>query len=504
MDPFYEYERDRVFMGLHNAAVNHQQGVNGKVSGNLEAFAQIRDAVLILHGPKGCAYHYRYYARRRWLPAYALESDDLTEAEVVAGGEEKLLALTLRLIRERKPGCAVLIPTVASDVMQCDLPGVARTAAQLTGCPVLAVRSEVFSHIDKTVMRRSRREGLKSWGSAEPSRNTDSKGCGFSEAMLTLAEQLMEPRETEPGTVNVEGYSWGYGGRLLLRGMDGMLREMGLRLRACLPACTAREIAEAPAAQLNVARRVRWAAALQKRYGIPYLHVHGFARYVGLEGILRFYRDVAEKLELHADVDRIFEARMRPARERFEACSRAYEGKRVLLLPRSFSAIPNQLVQAVKGAGIPVTDVVARISPEALRQSDLDGEMVEDILANIRRAMELCGVPGELVVDPDKAQLRELTEGADLMIANPETQLLCPGKPILSDDLLFVAPLDPENMCRNAEYLASGLNKLPTGNRLLLNRVRYAPGLYPQTDNEGDALARELWRKLWQNRGEGT
>ena len=63
MNAFYEYERDRALIGIHMAAVNHQQGVNGKVAGNLAAMAQIKDAIIILHGPKGCAYHYRYFAR---------------------------------------------------------------------------------------------------------------------------------------------------------------------------------------------------------------------------------------------------------------------------------------------------------------------------------------------------------------------------------------------------------------------------------------------------------
>ena len=172
-EDYYEFERDRVFQGLHNGAVNHAQGVNGKISGNLEAFAQITDAVILLHGPKGCAYHYRYYARRRWLPAYGIESDNLTETDLIAGGEQKLFDTALRLIEERRPGCLVLIPTVSSDVMQCDLTGVAHAVSERTGCPAVAVQSEVFSHIDKVAMRSGRRDSLKCWGKVEAPANTD-------------------------------------------------------------------------------------------------------------------------------------------------------------------------------------------------------------------------------------------------------------------------------------------------------------------------------------------
>ena len=501
LDSFYEFERDRVFFGLHNGAVNHAQGVNGKIAGNLEAFAQIKDAAILLHGPKGCAYHYRYYARRRWLPAYAIESDDLTETDLIGGGEEKLFDAALRIIGEQHPGLLVLIPTVSSDVMQSDLLGVAGAVTERTGVPVVAVRSEVFSHIDKTVMRRERKDTLKCWGKAEAPKNSDSRGCGFSEAMLTLAEQLMQPQETVRGAVNVEGYAWSYGGRMLLEGMDAMLREMGLRLLNILPHGTTQEIVRAPAAQLNIARRMRWAQALGERFGTPYLHVHAFTRYLGVEGVLQFYRDIAQKLGLSVDVDALFSREAARARERFAACTAAYAGKRILMLPRSFRMLPNRITQAVLGAGIPVTDVVAMYTEEELRQADLDAEMAEDVLRNTRRAMELCGVGGELIVNPDPETLRELAQSADLMIANEETQAFGPNIPILSDDLLFVAPLDFEQLCRNAEYLAGGLDRLPRGGRLLINRVSYAKGLYPQLDTPEAQTARELWQRLWQNRG---
>lgn len=500
MDEFYEYERDRVLIGIHTAAVNHMQGVNGKVSGNLAAFSQIKDAAVILHGPKGCAYHYRYFARRRYLPAYHVESSDLTEADVVTGGEAKLMALARRIIAERKPGCVILIPTVSSDIMQCDLTGVARQLWSEMNCPVLAVESEVFSHIDKTAMRAGRKDVLKSWGKAGAPASSDYKGCGFSEAMLTLAEQLMEPQETLPGTVNVEGYAWGYGGRVLLEGMDGMLRQMNLRLLNCLPNCTTDDIVHAPAAQLNIVRRKRWAAALNRKFGTPYMHLSGFARYTGLDGILQFYREVAEKLALETNVDAVFAPRINRANDRLNSCTQAYQGLRVLMMPRVFNQLPNLLVRAVKGAGIPLAHVVARMEPKRLALSDMDSEMTQSALDNIRKAMDMCGLGCELTVNPDDAQLKEILRDTDLVIGDEFVHGLCPGKPVMADDL-FVTALDPENLCRGAESLASGLGKYPTGGKLLVSRIEYEPELFPHLATDYAAASREMWQELWQNRG---
>lgn len=500
MDSFYEFERDRILIGVQAAVINHQQGVNGKVAGNLAALAQIHDAAIILHGPKGCAFHYRYFARRRYLPCYSLESTDLTEAEVVGGGEDKLIDLARHIIRTQRPGCVVLLPTVVSDVMQCDLHGIASQLRQETGCPVIAVQSEVFSHIDKTVMRRGRKDALKAWGKQKAPATSDNRGCGFSEAMLTLAEQLMEPQMIIPGTVNVEGYAWGYGGRVALEGMNGMLQELGMRILNCLPNGTTNDIIHAPAAQVNIARRVRWAMALKERCGTDYMHIHGFARYTGLDGMELFYQELCEKAGVDVDVHRILSPRMDCARQRLIQCEKAYNGMRVLLMPRFFTAIPNLLLNAVHGAGIPVHTVVAFAGKKQLRLSDIDEEMAESILNNIRCAMEKAGVQSALIVNPDDAELQEILKETDLVIGDEYTQTLAGNCPVLSDDL-FITAFDPENLCRGAEMLAANIGRYPAGNQLLLNRVRSEPGLYPQLAGEPTALARELYQKLWQNRG---
>ncbi|MBQ2456039.1 MAG: hypothetical protein II499_08095, partial [Firmicutes bacterium] len=66
---------------------------------------------------------------------------------------------------------------------------------------------------------------------------------------------------------------------------------------------------------------------------------------------------------------------------------------------------------------------------------------------------------------------------------------------------LFVAPLDPEGFCKNAEYIAGSLGDLPVSGSLLINRVPFATGLYPQTDRPSVKAAGDIWQKLWQDRG---
>ena len=86
------------------------------------------------------------------------------------------------------------------------------------------------------------------------------------------------------------------------------------------------------------------------------------------------------------------------------------------------------------------------------------------------------------------------------MIGDEYTQRLADDCPVLSDDL-FLTALDPENLCRGAETLAANLGSYPSGSRLLLNRVDFEPGMYPYLEGEPTATVREMYQKLWQNRG---
>lgn len=76
---------------MYPSALLHTFGVNGKVSGSVGAAGEIGGGVVvILHGPRGCGFHYRHSARRRHQPFYPLLCSDLTEREIICGGADAL------------------------------------------------------------------------------------------------------------------------------------------------------------------------------------------------------------------------------------------------------------------------------------------------------------------------------------------------------------------------------------------------------------------------------
>jgi hypothetical protein len=182
------------------------------------------------------------------------------------------------------------------------------------------------------------------------------------------------------------------------------------------------------------------------------------------------------------------------------ACADAYAGKRILLMPRTFAQLPNLLLQAVKGAGIPITHVVARIEQKRLMLSDTDDEMLESMMHNIRKAMDMVGLTCELIVNPDDRQLREILDEVDMVIGDEYIHGICNDKPVINH-YAFITALDLENLCNGAEYVATHLTQYSSGRRLLINLVEYEPELFPHLATDADAIALELWQKLWQNRG---
>ena len=173
---------------MYPSVLLHGYGVNGKISGSVGAVGEMSGGVAaILHAPLGCGFHYRFSARRRHQPFFALFSSDLTETEIVFGGEEKLLAAARAVWTRYRPALLMLIPSPVTDVLNEDLRGAAETL-RAEGIPAAAIRSELFSHRDKSYARRRLKElaALKITG--DNRLEMELKGCGF-----TLSPRWMRP-----------------------------------------------------------------------------------------------------------------------------------------------------------------------------------------------------------------------------------------------------------------------------------------------------------------------
>ena len=174
---------DGLSTAMYPSTLLHTFGVNGKVSGSVGAIGEMSGGILaILHGPRGCGFHYRHSARRRHQPFYPLLCSDLTESEIIYGGADKLQRTVQEVWERYRPSFILIIPTPVSDILNEDIRTVAETLRR-QGIRVAAIQSELFSHRDKSYSRNRVRELAKQKITGDNRLEMELKGCGFTEAL---------------------------------------------------------------------------------------------------------------------------------------------------------------------------------------------------------------------------------------------------------------------------------------------------------------------------------
>ncbi len=112
--------------------------------------------------------------------------------------------------------------------------------------------------------------------------------------MDALVNNVMEVQEVQPLSINLESFIWGYNGAGKVQSMVEMFRRMGIKVNAFLPAADLNSIKHAPAAQLNIVRRKKWALTMQERFNTPFIHIANMQDWHWLDGIKDFYLTVAQ------------------------------------------------------------------------------------------------------------------------------------------------------------------------------------------------------------------
>ena len=90
------------------------------------------------------------------------------------------------------------------------------------------------------------------------------QGCGFTEALWALVEQVMEPQPPLPRSVNIETVGWGSEGTLVLKEIGSFLGQCGITVHCWIPSAPLELLITAPAARLNLVKRVRWARRMKE------------------------------------------------------------------------------------------------------------------------------------------------------------------------------------------------------------------------------------------------
>jgi nitrogenase molybdenum-cofactor synthesis protein NifE len=334
--------------------------------GAIKAISNIRDSVILVHGPKGCVYHINYILGMRGDKTSNVYSTCMDEKDVIFGAGDKLKSAIIELDNEFDPALIAVLSCCASSII-----------------------GEDVESVVKDVQTRAKILGIDAGGFEGDYRS------GYSETLRRLVEVLVEPSHTrEKLSVNLIG--------LLRAGPD--LRELkrvlaliGVHVNAVLTAgATIRQIEHTASAALNVvlceATGKDAAEQLEKQFGMPYI-IEELP--IGYEATLRFLARVADALGLSMNLEAI------SPKHRIEAPQMI--GKRVAVIGGPTRAI--SVTKFLKEYGVEPVLVV----------SDFDVNTAERLSGIISDRCEVLIAPEhELILERCKAQHVDLILGGML------------------------------------------------------------------------------------------
>ncbi|HET9657563.1 MAG TPA: nitrogenase iron-molybdenum cofactor biosynthesis protein NifE [Kineosporiaceae bacterium] len=355
--------------------------------GSMITLAPVSDVAHVVHGPIACAGNSwdgrgtRSSAGRE-LFRHGFTSD-LSETELVLGGEQKLYDTVLEVAARHRPAAVFVYSTCVTALAGDDLDAVCAAAARATGLPVVPVHAPGFAG----------------------SKNLGNKLAG--NALLEHVIGTREPEVSTPADVNLVG-EYNIAGELWE--VLPTLRAAGIRVLAGITGDSRyADVAAAHRARATMVVCSRallpLARGLQERYGIPWFEgsfyglramadsLRGFGRLLPVDGI-------AERIEQVIAVEQARAVRqLAPYRRRLA-------GRRAVLYTGGVKSW--SMVSALQDVGIEV------VASGATKSTEDD----------VEKMVGLLGPGGRVIREGNPRELLRLVEelGADILIAGGRNQ----------------------------------------------------------------------------------
>jgi nitrogenase molybdenum-iron protein alpha/beta subunit len=231
------------------------------------------------------------------------------EADVVYGGEGKLLEAVKEADRRYHPDLIVVLSCCCSGIIGDDVETVAQIASDEVEADVLAIRSEGFGGDFRS---------------------------GYEDAFRALMD-LMEPRrEVRRGTINIIGARQGPTYTEWtedLNELERLVQSLGVEISGVLcGGCTMDQIRRAPSAELNASWCYDWGQKLgdlmEERFGIPYART---GQPYGPAATEEWILGVAVPLGLESRARELIGKEMAAVDRELDTLRRCFEGKTALI-----------------------------------------------------------------------------------------------------------------------------------------------------------------------------
>ncbi|ACB49914.1 nitrogenase molybdenum-iron cofactor biosynthesis protein [Crocosphaera subtropica ATCC 51142] len=350
------------------------------------ALVPITDAAHLVHGPIGCS-------GNSWNSRGSLSSGpmtykmgfttDLSENDIIFGGEKKLYKAIAQLIKKYNPAAVFVYSTCVTALIGDDLDAVCKAATNKYETPIIPVHSPGFVG----------------------SKNLGNRLGG--EALLDHVVGTKEPEYTTAydinliGEYNVAGEMWG---------VLPLFKKAGIRVLAKITGdARYEEVCSAHRAKLNVMicskALINMASAMKERYNIPYIE----ESFYGVQDMNRCLRNIAQFFGDQVLIERVEEIieeetakldiALAPYRERLK-------GKRMVLYTGGVKSW--SIVSAAQDLGMEV------VATSTKKSTEEDKGRIKKLLGKDGIMLEK-GSPEELLRVVQKTK-------ADLLVAGGRNQ----------------------------------------------------------------------------------
>jgi nitrogenase molybdenum-iron protein alpha/beta subunit len=311
----------------------------------------IRHVAAVIHGPKGCTYsvasNYKMGScEYRGVPFEPTSCTAQDEADVVYGGEGKLLEAVKEADRRYHPDLIVVLSCCCSGIIGDDVETIAQIASEEVEAEVLAIRSEGFGGDFRS---------------------------GYEDAFRALME-LMEPRdEVMQGTINIIGARQGPTYTEWTEDLDELVRlvqAIGVEINGVLcGGCTVEQIRRAPSAALNASWCYDWGQKLgdlmEARFGVPYART---GQPYGPAATEEWILGVAVPLGLEERARALIRQETEAVARELDTLRRCFEGKTALIEIAEFPGPIRALSLAQMAEEFGAHPVVINLHPYTVKE----------------------------------------------------------------------------------------------------------------------------------------
>ncbi|MGK7915596.1 MAG: nitrogenase iron-molybdenum cofactor biosynthesis protein NifE [Prochloraceae cyanobacterium] len=350
------------------------------------ALVPITDAAHLVHGPIACA-------GNSWNSRGSLSSGsmtykmgfttDLTENDVIFGGEKRLYKAIAQVIERYHPPAIFVYSTCVTALIGDDLDAVCQAASQKFSTPVIPVNSPGFVG----------------------SKNLGNRLAG--ESLLEYVVGSAEPEYTTPYDINLIG-EYNIAGELW--GVLPLFEKLGIRVLSKMTGdATYQEICTAHRAKLNVMicskALINMGRKMEEKYGIPYIE----ESFYGVADMNRCLRNIAAKIgdgDLQQRVEDLIVEESAKLDEALAPYRARLKGKRMVLYTGGVKSW--SVISAAQDLGMEV------VATSTKKSTEEDKARIKDLL----------GKDGIMLAKGNAQELLRVIEKtkADLLVAGGRNQ----------------------------------------------------------------------------------